>query len=116
MLAALELSDTFSSSNIFRLALDQKMEEEMIFTSKNSEKGRMLFSEGITYSLLMSRLNAGGKIESFEISKSYPFEEFKRDYSDAILLFYVTVRGRLVTISEQPDVGRDSVKTVIALV
>lgn len=115
MLAALEFSDSFTSSNIFRLALDQKVGDSSLSYPKDPEKGRLLFSPGVTYSALMSRLNAGGQIQAFDFEQEQTVESFFRNYPKAIPLFYVTQKGRLVMVSEGVSTNRISIKTLIAL-
>ena len=64
----------------------------------------------------MSRLNSGSKIQTFKIHESYSVQDFYDDYPKALVLFYITHKGRLVMVSEGTARNRLSVNVLIALV
>lgn len=105
-LAAMHFSRVFERSQIFQLA----PEESKLATEVSPHlRGRTVFGEGITHSVLTQRFLGNWVIKKTRLSKDFDFEALKDYYLGNVLpLFLISESGRLrvfaadVALSPQP--------------
>ena len=97
LLAVMEYTELLGRNNVFRLFTSDRKKD--LVTQGNA--GLFLFGKGITYTYLKSKQTAGAIIQSIKLTEKYSFETFKKNYPNAIPLYLINRRKKLVVISEE---------------
>jgi NhaP-type Na+/H+ or K+/H+ antiporter len=97
-LTALHFSGVFGSGSVYQLPSEQ--------VAKSSDKvvprhlrGQFLFDATATYWALTARFDAGADVKTTNLTETFDYQTFKQRYPDAIPLFLIGERGRLIVFT-----------------
>lgn len=115
-LAASEFVEQFGTANVYQLAPREKASERHQRVPSHL-RGRLLFAQSLTSDEIRERHNQGYRIKKTTLSEDFTLEHFRQKYSDdAILMFVVPEKGRLVVLTAQSELEPRAGQKIIALV
>ncbi|MDO6461463.1 sodium:proton antiporter [Granulosicoccaceae sp. 1_MG-2023] len=117
VLAGTKYRVEFGRNNIYTLLSSQDKKQSEKMTAGESYRGQILFGEEITQQKLASLLSQGWSVKTTPLSAEFTFDDYLLQYrTDAVPLFAITGRGRLVLfVADARIQPRDGWK-IIALV
>ena len=105
VLSSLEYSDIFGSQYIFRIEPSDKF----TVITENYHQGRFLFSKGSTSAYLSTRLIAGGKFITEEITELTTLETIVAKYKNCLRLFIIYPDSKVYVYNQsetkEPEIG-----------
>ena len=115
-LAASEFAEQLGSANVYQFAPHEKASERHQRVPKHL-RGRLLFSEGLTEDELRKRYEQGYRPKKTTLSDGYKLKQFRETYgNDAILMFVVPEKGKLLIIAANSNYEPKSGDKLIAMV
>ncbi|TWT88090.1 K(+)/H(+) antiporter NhaP [Pseudobythopirellula maris] len=114
-LAATEFAEHFGSANVYQLAAPPTTERHERVPSHR--RGRTLFREDATPTMLAERFARGQVIKKTTLSDDFTYEDFRSRYGqDALILFTVPEKGKLTISVAGRKLEQKPGKKIIALV
>lgn len=115
VLAAARGAELFESKESYRLSINATG-KTLRDPSSEVLEGRTLFKEGVTYDELDRRFAEGHTMKATTLSEEFTYDDFERQYPNAILMFIVDAAKSLHVITEDNPIVPDVGQSVIALV
>jgi len=116
VIAAIHYSADFGERRIFRLASSSDKRKADKHSVSGSHQGSQLFGESVTYSMLVSRIAAGGQIKSTTLSDEFDWETYAKKYAEQRLpLFMIDRRGVIKPFTAESALQPVAGSTILAL-
>ncbi|PSQ99594.1 MAG: sodium:proton exchanger [Bacteroidetes bacterium QS_9_68_14] len=117
-LAALHFAEVFDSAEVYQIPTRTEREHERAGGDLPRHlRGRALFDEGVTYTTLADRFEAGAQVRPFRLTESRTYEALREHYGEALLpLFLVREPGRVRVFAEAPQPVPQPGDTLLAFV
>lgn len=114
-LSALHFSEIFSRTDVFQLIPeDEKSKKEAL--SQNL-RGRLLFNEGATYSVISKMIEKGCVVKKSTLTKEFDYDNYKKLYGEELIpMFLIQEKGVLSVFSSDSEITPKIGQTIISVV
>lgn len=114
-LAALRFAEIFGRAHVYQLPLHGGGRSRTGVS--HDQRGRCLFAEGLTFSALTQRFEAGATVKAIKLTDVFGYQQFRERYGpQAVPLFLLNGNGTIEVFSTDISLTPRAGQTLIALI